>query len=136
VNHHKLLKEILKKTQRCIDAETGKAIDVSTEVAALRSEIKQLRQEAATYHPNMHLLAVERTGWSRYFLGRWVYRSEPFRRDIQRRLETVSVREDVPLLRDRWPIGKQRPRAASGARPSAPPPPPRTSLAALDKEDN
>ena len=37
-------------------------------------------------HPTIHLLAEERTGWRRYVFGRWVHRSEPFRRDIQRRL--------------------------------------------------
>lgn len=37
------------------------------------------------YHPNLHLLAIERTGWRRWIFGRWVYSSEPFRRDIQRR---------------------------------------------------
>ena len=37
------------------------------------------------YHPNLYLLAIERTGWRRWVFGRWVYSSEPFRRDIQRR---------------------------------------------------
>ncbi len=37
------------------------------------------------YHPSLYLLAIERTGWRRWILGRWVYSSEPFRRDIQRR---------------------------------------------------
>ena len=37
-------------------------------------------------HPTIHLLAEERTGWRRYVFGRWAHRSEPFRRDIQRRL--------------------------------------------------
>jgi hypothetical protein len=37
------------------------------------------------HHENLHLLAVERTGWRRWIFGRWVYKSEPFRRDIQRK---------------------------------------------------
>jgi len=37
------------------------------------------------FHPNLYLLAIERTGWRRWIFGRWVYSSEPFRRDIQRR---------------------------------------------------
>lgn len=37
-------------------------------------------------HPSLHLLAIERTGWRRWIFGRWVYPSEPFRRDIQRRM--------------------------------------------------
>ena len=37
------------------------------------------------YHPALWLLAIERTGWRRWIFGRWVYSSEPFRRDIQRR---------------------------------------------------
>jgi hypothetical protein len=37
-------------------------------------------------HPVLHLLALERTGWRRWIFGRWVYSSEPFRRDIQRQL--------------------------------------------------
>lgn len=37
-------------------------------------------------HPSVHLLALERTGWRRWVFGRWVYNSEPFRRDIQRHL--------------------------------------------------
>lgn len=37
------------------------------------------------HHPSLHLLAIERTGWRRWIFGRWVYSSEPFRRDIQRR---------------------------------------------------
>jgi len=35
-------------------------------------------------HPTVQLLALERTGWRRYVFGRWVYSSEPFRRNIQR----------------------------------------------------
>jgi hypothetical protein len=34
----------------------------------------------------IYLLALERTGWRRWVFGRWVYSSEPFRRDIQREL--------------------------------------------------
>lgn len=41
-------------------------------------------------HPNLHLLALERTGWRRYLFGRWAYASEPFRRDIQRQLATMK----------------------------------------------
>jgi hypothetical protein len=41
--------------------------------------------DPTTHHPNLYLLAVERTGWRRWIFGRWVYNSEPFRRDIQRR---------------------------------------------------
>lgn len=43
-------------------------------------------------HPSLHLLALERTGWRRWVLGRWVYNSEPFRRDIQRQLAAVRFR--------------------------------------------
>lgn len=42
-------------------------------------------------HPELHLLAVERTGWRRYIFGRWVYSAEPFRRDIQRRCRVVKL---------------------------------------------
>lgn len=41
--------------------------------------------EPENYHPSLHLLALERKGWRRWIFGRWVYSSEPFRRDIQRR---------------------------------------------------
>ena len=43
------------------------------------------------YHPNLHLLAVERTGWRRWIFGRWVFNSEPFRRDIQRQCAKANV---------------------------------------------
>lgn len=43
------------------------------------------------YHPNLYLLAIERKGWRRWVLGRWVYNSEPFRRDIQRRCRHVTA---------------------------------------------
>ena len=42
-------------------------------------------------HPNLYLLALERTGWRRYVFGRWVYSSEPFRRDIQRKCARVQM---------------------------------------------
>ena len=42
-------------------------------------------------HPNLHLLAIERTGWRRWVFGRWVYSSEPFRRDIQRKCARVQM---------------------------------------------
>ena len=38
-------------------------------------------------HPNLHLLALERTGWRRWIFGRWAYSSEPFRHDIQNQLK-------------------------------------------------
>jgi hypothetical protein len=43
------------------------------------------------YHPQLHLLAIERTGWRRWVFGRWVYSSEPFRRDIQRKLRGFGM---------------------------------------------
>lgn len=43
------------------------------------------------YHPQLHLLAIERTGWRRWIFGRWSYRSEPFRRDIQRKNKDTMV---------------------------------------------
>lgn len=43
------------------------------------------------FHPRLHLLALERTGWRRYVFGRWVYSSEPFRRDIQRRCAAYDL---------------------------------------------
>ena len=45
-----------------------------------------------TDHPNLYLLAVERTGWRRWLFGRWVYSSEPFRRDIQRRCADADLK--------------------------------------------
>lgn len=44
------------------------------------------------HYPNLHLLAVERTGWRRWLFGRWVYASEPFRRDIQRRCKQSNLK--------------------------------------------
>lgn len=40
--------------------------------------------KGTNYHENLHLLALERTGWRRWVFGRWVHSCEPFRRDIQR----------------------------------------------------
>jgi len=40
--------------------------------------------------PDLYLLALERTGWRRYVYGRWVYNSEPFRRDLQRAFARVK----------------------------------------------
>lgn len=37
-------------------------------------------------HCNLPLLAIEHTGWRRWVYGRWVYKSEPFRVDIQRKI--------------------------------------------------
>ena len=51
-------------------------------------------------HENLHLLALERTGWRRWVFGRWVYRSEPFRRDIQRRCAKNNAHKG--LLRRPW----------------------------------
>lgn len=48
-------------------------------------------KNSENYHPNLHLLAVERTGWRKWLFGRWVYNSEPFRRDIQRRCAANGV---------------------------------------------
>lgn len=45
-------------------------------------------------HPKLELLAVERTGWRRLILGRWVYSSEPFRRDIQRE----CAKRDIKMM--------------------------------------
>ena len=42
-------------------------------------------------HPNLHLLAIERTGWRRWLFGRWVYSCEPFRKDIQRRNKETKM---------------------------------------------
>lgn len=55
-------------------------------------------QQAAdpNYHPVLHLLALERTGWLRWVFGRWVYPSEPFRRDIQRRCATANLQRLMP----------------------------------------
>lgn len=50
----------------------------------------RLRKDPS-YHPNLHLLALERTGWRRWIFGRWVYSSEPFRRDIQRRCAKAEL---------------------------------------------
>jgi hypothetical protein len=49
--------------------------------------------EAQIGHPCLHLLGLERTGWQRYIFGRWVYNSEPFRRDIQRSLAAQEAGE-------------------------------------------
>lgn len=43
------------------------------------------------HHPQLHLLAIERKGWRRWVFGRWVYSSEPFRRDIQRKLRGFGM---------------------------------------------
>lgn len=43
-------------------------------------------------HEQLPLLAIERTGWRRWLFGRWVYRSEPFRRDIQRKCASAGTR--------------------------------------------
>lgn len=48
-------------------------------------------------HENLHLLAVERTGWRRWIFGRWAYSSEPFRRDIQRKCAACDM--EIPLHR-------------------------------------
>ncbi len=50
------------------------------------------------YHSCLHFLAVERTGWRRYVFGRWVYSSEGFRRDIQRKI----AREGWELTLKPW----------------------------------
>jgi hypothetical protein len=42
-------------------------------------------------HHNLHLLALERKGWRRWIFGRWVYSSEPFRRDIQRQCAGMQM---------------------------------------------
>lgn len=47
--------------------------------------------ESENYHPKLYLLAIERTGWRRWVFGRWVYASEPFRRDIQRRCRGIKI---------------------------------------------
>jgi hypothetical protein len=47
--------------------------------------VAKMMEDSPSYHPALHLLALERTGWRRWVFGRWVYKSEPFRRDIQRR---------------------------------------------------
>ena len=48
-------------------------------------------QNDPSYHPNLHLLALERTGWRRWLFGRWVYSSEPFRLDIQIRCAKTQL---------------------------------------------
>jgi hypothetical protein len=50
------------------------------------------------YHPNLHLLALERTGWRRWIFGRWVYSCEAFRRDIQR----ACARSDMKTMKHPW----------------------------------
>lgn len=54
------------------------------------------------HHPNLPLLAVERKGWRRLIFGRWVYSSEPFRRDIQRKLRDFDM-----LLRSHETLGPE-----------------------------
>jgi len=49
---------------------------------------KRIKELEPNYHPCLHLLAGERVGWRKWIFGRWVYSSEPFRRDIQRRSKT------------------------------------------------
>ena len=44
------------------------------------------------YHPNLHLLALERRGWRRWIFGRWVYSSEPFRNDIARKCLAADLK--------------------------------------------
>lgn len=46
-------------------------------------------------HENLPLLAIERTGWRRWVFGRWVYKSEPFRRDLQRKYSVGGL--TIPL---------------------------------------
>jgi hypothetical protein len=50
------------------------------------------------YHCNLHLLALERTGWRRWVFGRWVYSCEPFRRDIQR----ACAKVDMQTMKHPW----------------------------------
>lgn len=83
-----------------LQAEIGRLRDVVQQefrrgVGEVRTEGDRMRAifgEQPEYHPNLYLLAVERTGWRRWLLGRWVYRSEPFRRDIQRRCARCGLK--------------------------------------------
>jgi hypothetical protein len=64
-------------------------------------------------HPNLYLLALERTGWRRYVFGRWVYSSEPFRRDIQRKCAHVNT--SLPIMPwEQWYPSSDKLPAASG----------------------
>lgn len=55
------------------------------------TDISPERVNAHLHHPQLHLLAIERTGWRRWIFGRWAYSSEPFRRDIQRKCASLEI---------------------------------------------
>jgi hypothetical protein len=71
-----------------IDIKPVKYKHITWRTYALVKRIAEL--EAQVGHPVLHLLALERTGWKRYVLGRWVYNSEPFRVDIQRSIKALE----------------------------------------------
>jgi hypothetical protein len=62
----------------------------------------ECQYEETSYHPKLHLLAKERTGWRRWVFGRWVYKSEPFRRDIQRRCARAGLHTLHEEPWERW----------------------------------
>lgn len=70
---------------------------LTNEVCELEATIRDLKLDNPRYHPQLHLLAVERTGIWRYIFGRWVYSDEPFRRDIQRRCAASGMDRKLVL---------------------------------------
>jgi hypothetical protein len=72
--------------------------EAAERIAELEAQLAEAREVIfkviTELPPSLELLAVERKGWRRWLFGRWVYSSEPFRRDIQR----WAARADLKMM--------------------------------------